>query len=171
MFLAGIQRPLTKDTKWGSRTISQLHNLLRLIEQTVDRAEPDESKPRYDKMDLVLAVKSAAEIFHNSWFSRLGLEARAGWSKEHWTRVKAQSRRLATGMADHYDTLHPVADLRRELLDRIYVFVQNPLSWTAINTRYFGAVSLCLPGLLLNDLDRIGPALRDKVGRLQAVPP
>jgi hypothetical protein len=40
------------------------------------------------------------------------------------------SRRLATGRADHYDTLHPVADLRKELQDRIYVFVQNPLDWT-----------------------------------------
>lgn len=38
--------------------------------------------------------------------------------------MKALSRRLATGMADHYDTLQPVADLRKELLDRI-----NPLRW------------------------------------------
>ncbi len=60
----------------------------------------------------------------------MGLEARAGWNKEPWQRVKALSRRLATGMSDHYDTLHPVADLRKDLLDRIYVFVQNPVGWT-----------------------------------------
>jgi hypothetical protein len=43
--------------------------------------------------------------------------------------VKALSRRLATGMADYYDALQPVADLRKELQDRIYVFVQNPDKW------------------------------------------
>jgi hypothetical protein len=28
-----------------------------------------------------------------------------------------------------YDTLRPIADLRKELVERIYVFVQNPLRW------------------------------------------
>jgi hypothetical protein len=130
VFLAEIDRPLSVETKWGARTILQFEKLLDLIDRTVERVEPADSKPRYDRMDLVLAVKSAAEAFHNAWFARLGLEPRAGWSKEHWTRVKALSRRLATGMSDHYDTLHPVADLRKDLLDRIYVFVQNPLGWT-----------------------------------------
>jgi hypothetical protein len=32
-------------------------------------------------------------------------------------------------MADYYDSLQPVADLRKELQDRIYVFVQNPVKW------------------------------------------
>jgi hypothetical protein len=32
-------------------------------------------------------------------------------------------------MADSYDSLQPVADLRKELQDRIYVFVQNPVKW------------------------------------------
>jgi hypothetical protein len=59
--------------------------------------------------------------------ARVGLQTGVG--KEHWTRVKALSRRLATGMADYYDSLQPVADLRKELQDRIYVFVQNPVKW------------------------------------------
>jgi hypothetical protein len=80
-------------------------------------------------MNLVLAVKAAAEGFHDAWFPRLGLDHKAGVGKEHWTRVKALSRRLATGMADCYDSLQPVADLCKELQDRIYVFVQNPVKW------------------------------------------
>jgi hypothetical protein len=130
VFLAEIDKPLSKGASWGARTISQFEKLLTLIERTVERHEPMPSKPRYDRIDLVLAVKSAAEAFHNSWFARLGLESQAGWAKEPWQRVKALSRRLATGMSDHYDTLHPVADLRKDLLDRIYVFVQNPIGWT-----------------------------------------
>jgi hypothetical protein len=92
--------------------------------------EASKAKPYYDRMNLVLAVKAAAESFQDAWFPRLGLQHKPGVGKEHWTRVKALSRRLATGMADHYDSLQPVADLRKELQDRIYVFVQNPLSGT-----------------------------------------
>jgi hypothetical protein len=80
-------------------------------------------------MNLVLAIRSAADAFHETWRPRLGLEFKPGFAKEHWTRVKALSRRLATGWADEYDTLRPVADLRKELVERIYVFVQNPLRW------------------------------------------
>ena len=80
-------------------------------------------------MDLVLGIRSAAEAFQHAWRQRLGLESGVAMTKEHWTRVKALSRRLATGMADEYDTLKPVADLRRELTQKIYVFVQNPLEW------------------------------------------
>ena len=30
---------------------------------------------------------------------------------------------------DEYDSLRPAADLRQELRDRIYIFIQNPLRW------------------------------------------
>ena len=39
------------------------------------------------------------------------------------------NRRLAAMGKDEYDTLRPVADLRRELRDRIYNFIQSPLQW------------------------------------------
>ena len=129
VFLEGIDKPLINTTKAGVRTIGQLEKLLTLLEEVVERPQPVKSVPYYDRMNLVLAVKAAAESFHNAWFPRLGLEYKSGAGKEHWTRVKALSRRLATGMADHYDTLQPVADLRKELQDRIYVFVQNPFKW------------------------------------------
>lgn len=129
VFLESIDKPLADTTKAGARTIAQMEKLLGLLEQTVERPEPVKATPHYDRMNLVLAVKSAAEGFHHAWFPRLGLEFKPGIGKEHWTRVKALSRRLATGMADHYDTLQPVADLRKELQDRIYVLVQNPVKW------------------------------------------
>lgn len=129
VFLAGIDRSVSGATKEGARTIAQLEKLLILIDEVVERPEPSKAKPYYDRMNLVLAVRAAAEGFHDAWFPRLGLQHKTGVGKEHWTRVKALSRRLATGMADHYDSLQPVADLRKELQDRIYVFVQNPLKW------------------------------------------
>ncbi|HEV8315167.1 MAG TPA: hypothetical protein VGQ23_19060 [Burkholderiaceae bacterium] len=39
--------------------------------------------------------------------------------KEHSMRVKALSRRLATGIADEYDSLKPVADVKRQLQQRL----------------------------------------------------
>jgi hypothetical protein len=85
--------------------------------------------PWYDRVNLVLAVKDAAEKFQEDWLVRLGYRVRPGSSKEHWTRVKALTRRLAEGWADEYDTLRPVADLFRSLQDDIYVFIQSPVKW------------------------------------------
>lgn len=129
-FLAGIHEPLNDTKVAGRQTISQLNKLLGAVDAVIERLEPAEARPVYDHMNLVLAIRAAADAFHEAWRPRLGLEVRPGFAKEHWTRVKALSRRLAEGWDNFgYDTLQPVADLRKELRDRIYVFLQNPLSW------------------------------------------
>ena len=126
-FLADLQEPLSESA--GRRTIRQLSKLLEAIDQITERPQSPEACPVYNRMNLALAIRSAAEGFQEAWRSRLGLESKPGFTKEHWTRVKALNRRLAAMGKDEYDTLRPVADLRQELRDRIYVFVQNPLHW------------------------------------------
>jgi len=128
-FLADLHEPLSDDTASDRRTISQLRKLLDAIDAVIDRPQPAEGRPVYDRMNLVLAIRGAADAFHETWRPRLGLDFKPGFAKEHWTRVKALSRRLATGWADEYDSLRPIADLRKELVERVYVFVQNPLRW------------------------------------------
>ncbi len=128
-FLADIQNPLSHDTSAGKRTIKQFHKLLGAIDRVVEPPRPAQARPVYDRMNLVLAIRSAASAYHETWRPLLGLENRPGFAKEHWARIKALSRRLATGMADEYAWLRPVADLRKELIERIYVFIQNPLRW------------------------------------------
>jgi signal recognition particle receptor subunit beta len=129
-FLAQIDIVLTSAKKSGKRTIAQLNCLIEAINQIVERPEPAAARPQYDKVNLVLAIKAAVESFHEAWLSILGIKLKPGISKEHWTRVKALTRRLATsGWADEYDTLKPVADLRQQLQTRIYVALQNPLTW------------------------------------------
>ena len=128
-FLERIHQPLNETTASGRRTMSQLRKLLDCIDVVIERPDPAEACPVYDRMNLVLAIRRAADAFHEAWRPRLGLELRPGLPKEHWTRVKALSRRLALGWADEYDTLRPVADLRKELVEGIYMFVQNPLRW------------------------------------------
>ena len=100
------------------------------VDAIVEKPAPVKAKPVYDRMNLVLAVKNAAESFHDAWWPRLGLIYKPGVSKEHWKRVWALSRRLSTpGWGDEYDNLKPVADLRKQLQDRLYVLLQNPLRW------------------------------------------
>ena len=130
-FFADIHEPLSAATASGRRTMSQIHKLLNAIDAVIERPEAAAARPVYDRMNLVLAIRAAAEAFHEAWRTRLGLKSKPGFAKEHWTRVKALSRRLATGWADEYDTLRPIADLRKELVERIYVFVQSPLRWTS----------------------------------------
>lgn len=129
-FLAKIQEPLSDDGAAGRRTIKQLRGLLEAIDRVIERPQPTQARPVYDRMNLVLAVRSAAAAFHGTWRPLLGLEYKPGFTKEHWARVKALSRRLATGRADEYGSLKPVADLKSELSERILVFLQGPLQWT-----------------------------------------
>ncbi|TKR53662.1 hypothetical protein D7I39_19235 [Allopusillimonas ginsengisoli] len=128
VFLADLDQKLDIESKDGKRTASQLGKLLEMIDGIVERPKPIDSRPTYDRMNLVLAVERAAESFHNGWRPRLGLSVKQGMEKEHWTRVKALSRRFAMGK-DEYDTLRPVADLKQQLQQRLYVLLQNPVSW------------------------------------------
>ncbi len=129
-FVGGIDGCLDPEKKPHKRTVVQLKSLLAAIDEIVDRPAAAQTKPVYDRMNLVLAVKNAAENFHDAWWPRLGLAYKPGISKEHWKRIWALSRRLGTpGLGDEYDNLKPVADLRKQLQDRLYVLLQNPLRW------------------------------------------
>ena len=79
-------------------------------------------------MNLVLAIHSAASAFHDPWRPNLGLAVQAWDSRKrtgHGSRLRAEA--LAEGWKDEYDTRRPIADLRKELVERIYVFVQYPV--------------------------------------------
>lgn len=132
-FVGGIDEDLDATKKAHKRTIGQLQTLLAAIDAIVEKPAPVLAKPVYDRMNLVLAVKNAAESFHDAWWPRLGLDYKPGVGKEHWKRIWALSRRLSTpGLGDEYDNLKPVADLRKQLQDRLYVLLQNPLRWDPV---------------------------------------
>ena len=129
-FVGGIDEDLDATKKTQKRAIGQLQALLAAIDAIVEKPAPVHAKPVYDRMNLVLAVKNAAESFHDAWWPRLGLAYKSGAGKEHWKRIWALSRRLSTpGLGDEYDNLKPVADLRKQLQDRLYILLQNPLGW------------------------------------------
>ena len=88
-----------------------------------------EYHPVYDVANLVLAIQKAAQEFHERWKGILGMGSIAGVRPEHWTRIKALSRRLGIFKMDEYDTLRPVADLIRLLQIHVSQFLSNPLGW------------------------------------------
>lgn len=129
-FVGGIDEHLDTSKKTHKRAIGELQKLLSAIDAIVEKPAPVHATPVYDRMNLVLAVKNAAESFHDAWWPRLGLAYKPGIGKEHWKRIWALSRRLSTpGFGDEYDNLKPVTDLRKQLQDRLYVLLQNPLRW------------------------------------------
>lgn len=131
-FVGGIQDPLDPARKSQRRTIEQLRGLLGVL--SADPADVDlgVARPVYDRMNLSLAVQEAARSFHSAWRSILGIEFSSEIQKEHWTRIKALSRRLAEGWADEYDTLKPVADLRYQLQVQILLMLQRPVRWEGV---------------------------------------
>ena len=102
-----------------------------MIDGTADRSEPLPSRPRYDRIDLVLTVKSAAESVPQ--FVARQARARVPSRVVQGALAKGQGTVAQIGQRNvrplRYTAL-PVADLRKDLLDRIYVFVQNPIGWT-----------------------------------------
>lgn len=126
-FLGGIDKILDAKKQRGKRSIEQMKALLAAVDRIVKRPEPVAARPVYDRINLTLAIRKAAVQFRQAWRPRLGLKP--GAHKEHWTRVKALSRRFANGWSDQYDNLRPVSDLHEQLGERIYVTIQKPIRW------------------------------------------
>lgn len=128
-FVGGIHEPLNRKKKVGARSIEQFDGLIDLLSNPVAIADAGPSRPVFDRMNLSLAVTEAAKNFHTRWRGLLGLDVNPDAPKEHWTRVKALSRRLADGRTDEYDELKPVADLRNSLQRQVYLMLQQPVRW------------------------------------------
>lgn len=126
VFLANIQKKLEKSARL---TQSELGRLLTAIASTIQPVGPVKYKPVYDVANLVLTVQKATQEYHDCWKGILGLGTRSGVAPEHWTRVKALTRRLGIFHVDEYDTMRPVADLIRLLQVHVSQFLSSPLAW------------------------------------------
>jgi hypothetical protein len=84
----------------------------------------------YDTTGILFAVQLATRKFHEPWTARLGLVVFPGVSKEHWTRIKALTRRLQGEWDVEYDNLKPLADLQARLMEEISKFLDAPADWT-----------------------------------------
>lgn len=126
LFLSKIQDQLSEKAKF---TRNQFRQLLDLMSAAIEPPAPVIYHPVYDVANLVLAVQQATQEFHDRWRGILGLGSRSGVTSEHWTRVKALTRRVGVMKQDEYDTLRPIADLISLLQAQISSFLTQPLSW------------------------------------------
>lgn len=127
-FLGGLDREIG-DVPKGFR--NQLATLLKVMQEAAQVPEPIEAAPIYRTEGLEISLRDAVEGFQSPWKARLGLKYRDGIEKEHWTRVKALSRRLANAWDIEYDGLRPVADLVLLLQENISKWLDAPAEWTA----------------------------------------
>ena len=125
-FLGGLDREITKIPKISH---SQLNALLENMQNATTRPSGTKAIPIYRMEGLEIALRDAVEDFHGPWMARLGLKHFEGIQKEHWTRPKALSRRLANGSKNEYDTLRPVADLVARLQENISMWLDSPMGW------------------------------------------
>lgn len=124
-FLGHLQKELAADKKL---TRSELNRLIATLQSSIVVKHEVLAKPSYDTEFLLFALQGATKDFRMPWSARLGLTY-SGANPEHWTRIKAISRRISLKWSDEYDTLRPVADLIARLTERISLYLNNPVRW------------------------------------------
>ena len=125
-FAARIQEKLSSGARF---TLKELTGLLEMLTAASEPMEILESTAIYDLGNLVLGVRKATEQFNEYWRARLNLIPKSGVRAEHWTRIKALSRRFASQWDDHYANLTPVADLISFLSEHLNGFIVKPRGW------------------------------------------
>ncbi len=132
VFLGGLDKPTAKLPGGFKR---QLEKLLEMMRLSGAPSEETDCSPIYELKGLEIAMHDAIDAFRDPWRARLGISYHDGISKEHWTRIKALSRRLASRWADEYDNLTPVADLLARLQEEASKWLDRPADWTRLPHR------------------------------------
>ena len=123
VFLSNLhyQLPALPQKPSQRRTAQSLSRLLDVLKELGTPPVPESVTPIYDDANLVLAIHQAVVEFRKRWRGKLPIE--------HWTRVKALTRRLGHLGENEYDTLRPVADLIDFLQLSMRPFLEAPLRW------------------------------------------
>ena len=112
-----------------SLTFHEFTKMMEAIKITIVPPTPTTVAPIYDDSNLVLNIQKAALEFHKPWEAKLSLKHDPEIRPEHWSRIKALTRRLGEMYIDEYNNLKPVADLITRFQTHLYLFVENPLLW------------------------------------------
>lgn len=126
VFLGGLDRGTAK-LPVGFRR--ELTKLIGTMERASEKKDFGDCVAVYEFKGLEIALRDAIDGFRDPWRARLGLAYHDGIAKEHWTRVKALTRRLANGWGDEYDNLTPVADLLARLQEEASKWLDRPADW------------------------------------------
>lgn len=131
--LGGVDRKRQKlPTRAADYMKAQLLQMVHFFEMAILPPPPVEARPIYDPTGIAFAVQDAIAKFQGPWLARLGRGSYEGFRKEHWTRIKALNRRIASGdeLDYEYDSLRPIADLVMQLRESLSRFLNTPIGWT-----------------------------------------
>jgi len=129
-FVSNIQDPIKESAKM---TLSELRAMIEAICASIIPPPPATATPVYDVANLILCIPQAMAAFRDPWRARLRLPSHSNISPEHWTKIKALSRRFAELGEIQYGTLMPVADFILRLSEHIIVFLGSPIKWEPDN--------------------------------------
>lgn len=128
-FAAGIHEPVSDLAQWEKLNVSEMRRFLALCREVIAPPPGTPVVPVYDSANLVLCVARATAQFQQAWEARLGIARRSDERPEHWTRVRALTRRLGLWGENEYSDLRPIADLKKELTESVTDFIANPREW------------------------------------------
>jgi len=129
IFLGGLQDRTSKLPLGYKR---QLLALIKMMERASEPIKTTDCGPEYQLKGLEIAMQNAIDAFGDPWQARLGHATLEHIPQEHWTRIKALSRRLANDWADEYDGLQPVADLLERFQEEVSRWLDQPIRWTRL---------------------------------------
>lgn len=129
-FVSSIQDPIKESARL---TRSELNGLVAAIQKSIIPPAPTSVTPVYDVTNLVLCIPQAMSEFREPWRARLRLPSSSNVPPEHWTRIKALSRRFAELGGIEYSSMRPVADFIARLMENISVFLATPVRWEPEN--------------------------------------
>lgn len=104
----------------------QLLSFIISVSKKIVSKSIEEIKLIYSDESLSIYINNAIKEFIDLWNSRLGNNNYFNnVKKEHWTRIKALTRRLGEFNIDEYDNLKPVSELISSLIQSITKFLYN----------------------------------------------
>lgn len=86
----------------------------------IQNLEEKKFEPQYNN-DFETTIKSFIEL----WRAKLNLPSEIAAQSEHWTRIKALSRRLGRMNISSYDTLKPIDDFIDSIQSVIYLYAKK----------------------------------------------
>lgn len=112
-YVGRMQETLDNREDADKTSIEELSGLVQTIFDVPDMpAERLSQVVAYNEAALCAAISESVEKFRDAWHTCL--------YGEHWTRVKALTRRLAEDWDDEYDTLKPLAELGKGIQDAVH---------------------------------------------------
>ncbi len=101
----------------------------KIINIVQKQISTDDVKLKYEALKLYYYFKEAVFEFRKEWGEIIGYSGKTDRT-EHWSRIKALSRRLGMLEQESYDYLAPLSSFAYRVQSKINLFINNPDSIT-----------------------------------------